>query len=150
MLALLADYLHLLASALWVGGLLAIAILALAVRPLSPLAREALVRASVLRLSKVAVPFVVLVGSAGIYLALRELPAPSALLTSNYGVMLLVKTSAVVGAVALGGYHRRFVVPRIAAGAPVASIRRTLALEVSLLAVALALAAILSQTAPPK
>jgi copper transport protein len=149
-LALLADYLHLLAAALWVGGLVALAILAFASRPLSHAGREAMLRSTVVGLSRIAVPFVALVGLAGIYLALRELPTPSALLTSHYGVWLLVKTSIVVAAVALGGYHRRFVVPRIASGAPVASIRRTLALEVSLLAVALVFAAILSQTAPPK
>ncbi len=149
-LALLADYLHLLAAALWVGGLLALVILAVAARPLAQPAREAMLRATVLGFSRIAVSFVALVGLAGVYLALRELPTPSALLTSNYGVWLLVKTAVVVGAVALGGYHRRFVVPQIASGAPVARIRRTLALEVSLLAVALVLAAILSQTAPPK
>jgi putative copper export protein len=103
-----------------------------------------------LRLSKVAVPIVVVVGLAGAYLALRALPSPSALLTSSYGVTLLLKTAVAIGAVALGGYHRRFVVPRIASGAPVATIRRTLALEVSLLVVALALAAVLGQTPPPK
>jgi copper transport protein len=148
--ALLADYLHLLAGALWVGGLVALVILAAAARPLSESARQAMVRASLLRLSRVAVPVVVLVGFAGIYLALRELPAPSALLSSNYGLTLFAKTAVAVGAVALGGYHRGFVVPRIEAGAPVASIRRTLALEVSLLAVALVLAAVLGQTAPPR
>jgi copper transport protein len=149
-LALLADYLHLLAAALWVGGLLSLVILAVAARPLSQPAREAMLRSTVLGLSRIAVSFVALVGLAGIYLAIRELPTPSALLTSSYGVWLLVKTAVVVGALALGGYHRRFVVPQIASGAPVATIRRTLALEVSLLAVALVLAAILSQTAPPK
>ena len=49
----------------------------------------------------------------------------------------------------MGGYHRLFVVPRIASGAPVTTIRRTLVLEVGLLVAALALAATLSQTAPP-
>jgi copper transport protein len=149
-LALVADYLHLRAATLWVGGLVALALLAAAARPLSRSAREAMVRSTLLNVSRFAVPFVALVGLAGIYLALRELPAPSALLTSNYGITLIVKSAAVVAAVALGGYHRWFVVPRIAAGAPVASIRRTLALEVGLLVVALALAAVLSQTAPPR
>jgi copper transport protein len=149
-LAVIADYLHLLAGALWVGGLIALAIIAAAARPLSRSAREAMVRVSLLRLSKVAVPIVVVVGLAGAYLALRALPSPSALLTSSYGVTLLLKTAVAIGAVALGGYHRRFVVPRIASGAPVATIRRTLALEVSLLVVALALAAVLGQTPPPK
>jgi copper transport protein len=148
-LALLADYLHLLAGALWVGGLVALAILAAAARSLSESEREAMIRATVMRLSSLAVPFVALVGAAGIYLALRELPSPSSLLSSNYGVTLLLKSAVVVGAVALGGYHRRFVVPRIASGAPVASIRRTLTLEVCLVVVALVLAAVLGQTAPP-
>ena len=64
--------------------------------------------------------------------------------------MLLVKTTVFTGALGLGGYHRRSVVPRVAAGAPAASVRRTLALEVGFLLVALALAATLSQTAPPR
>jgi copper transport protein len=147
--ALIADYLHLLAGALWVGGLISLAILAADARRLSSSARESLVRASLLRLSALAVPVVVVVGLAGAYLALSELPAPSALISSGYGVTLMAKTAVALGAVALGGYHRRFVVPRIASGASVASIRRTLVLEVGFLVAALALAATLSQTAPP-
>jgi putative copper export protein len=53
------------------------------------------------------------------------------------------------GALTLGGCHRRFVVPRLAAGEPVGTIRRTLTLELGLLLAVLALAAVLSQTAPP-
>jgi copper transport protein len=147
--ALIADYLHLLAGALWVGGLISLAILAADARRLSSSARESLVRASLLRLSALAVPVVVVVGLAGAYLALSELPAPSALISSGYGVTLMAKTAVALGAVALGGYHQRFVVPRIASGASVASIRRTLVLEVGFLVAALALAATLSQTAPP-
>ena len=59
------------------------------------------------------------------------------------------RASSSIGALAVAGYHHRSVVPRIAAGAPIASIRRTLALEVSLVLVVLVLAATLSQTAPP-
>lgn len=148
-LALAADYVHLLAGALWVGGLVALAIFAGVLRPLSRPAREAVVRACVLRFSSLAVPVVVVLALAGGYLALRELPAPSALLSTGYGVTLLGKSCVFAGALALGGYHRRFVVPRLAAGAPIATIRRTLTLELGLLVAALALAAALSQTAPP-
>lgn len=147
--ALIADYLHLLAGALWAGGLLALVVIAVGARPLSRPARETLFRASLLRLSAIAVPTVLVVGLAGTYLALRELPGPSAIVTTGYGVTLLIKTSVALGAVALGGYHRLIVVPRIAAGAPVAAIRRTLVLEIGFLVAALALAATLSQTAPP-
>jgi copper transport protein len=148
-LALVADYVHLLAGALWLGALVALAILARILRPLARPAREAVIRACVLRFSRLAVPTVVVVALGGAYLALRELPAPSSLVTSGYGITLLVKSIVAVGALAIGGYHHRFVVPRIAAGAPVASMRRTVTLELSLLLLAVALAATLSQIAPP-
>ncbi len=148
-LALAADYLHLLAGALWVGGLVGLAILAGVARPLSRSSREAVFRACAVRFSKLAVPLAVVLAIAGAYLAVRELPSPSALFTSRYGITLLGKSLVAIVALALGGYHHRWVVPRIVAGAPVAGIRRTLALEVSLLLLVLALAAILSQTAPP-
>jgi len=129
---------------------IAIVILVGVARPLSRSDREALVLASLLRFSRLAVMMVATLGIAGVYLAVRELPAVSALLTSRYGVTLLLKTFVFAGALALGGFHRRIAVPRIAAGAPAATIRRTLAVETSLLLGAFALAAILSQTAPPR
>jgi copper transport protein len=148
-LALLADYAHLVAAALWVGGVIAITIMVAKARSLPRSTRDAIARRSILRFSKLALPTVVAVGLFGIYLAVRELPSPSALFSSGYGVMLLVKTAIVLAALMLGAYHRRFVVPRIANGAPAASIRNTLALEMGLLLVVLALAAMLSQAAPP-
>ena len=149
-LVVAADYVHLLTAALWVGGLVGLAILAGVVRPLSRSAREAILRQCLLRFSRLVVPIVVVLALAGAYVALRELPAPSALLTTGYGITLLVKSFVAMGALAVGGYHHRSVVPRIAAGAAISNIRSTLAFEVSLLLVALALAAILSQTAPPR
>jgi copper transport protein len=147
--ALAADYVHLLAGALWVGALVSLAILVGVLRPLSPPAREAIARACLLRFSRLAVPTIIVLALAGAYLALRELPGPAALVTSAYGITLLVKVAVSIGALGIGGYHHRSVVPRITAGAPVAGIRRTLALEATLLLFALALAATLSQTAPP-
>jgi copper transport protein len=148
-LALVADYAHLVAGALWVGGLVALVMIAATTRSLPPPTREAVARACILRFSKLAVPAVAVVALAGVYLALRELPSPSALVSSNYGLTLLVKSAIALGALTLGGYHRRFVMPRLAAGAPVGAIRRTLTLELGLLLAVLALAAVLSQTAPP-
>ncbi|HEY4826164.1 MAG TPA: CopD family protein [Solirubrobacteraceae bacterium] len=147
--ALAADYVHLVAAALWVGGVIALAILAGVARPLSRAEREPLVRECLLRFSRLAVPSVIVLAVAGGYLALRELPTLSAVLNSSYGVTLLLKSIVFLAAFALAAYHRGLVMPRIAAGAPVATIRRTLTLEVTLLLLALVLAAILSQTAPP-
>jgi copper transport protein len=148
-LALVADYLHLAAAALWVGGLVALALLAGVMRPRARADRDALVRACVLRFSRLAAPAVAVLALAGGYLVLREFPGPAALFDTRYGITLVIKTVAFAGALALAGYHQRSVAPRLAAGAPVASMRRTLALEVALLVLALALAAVLSQTAPP-
>ena len=148
-LALVADYAHVLASALWVGGLVALVLLARAARSLPPARREAITRACVLRVSALAAPAVAVVGAGGVYLALRELPDPSALVSSHYGITLLAKTGVALGALALGAYHRRFVVPRLAAGTPVATLRATLALELGILLAVLVLAAVLSQSAPP-
>ena len=145
-LALIADYIHLLAAALWVGGLLAIG---LALRGVPRSVREDAVRRSIIQFSRLAAPTVAVVALAGVYLALRELPSVSALVTSGYGITLLIKATLAGGALALGGYHRRFVVPRLASGAPIAAIRRTLMLEVGVLMTVLALAAVLSQRAPP-
>jgi copper transport protein len=149
-LALTADYLHIVAGALWVGGVVSLAILAWVVRSLPRAARDALARASLLRFSRLAVPIVIVFALAGAYVALRELPTPSALLTSSYGLTLLAKSVAFIVALSLAGYHRRSLVPRIAAGGQVANMRRTLALEAGVLLLALVLAAALSQTAPPR
>lgn len=148
-LTLLADYAHLAAAALWVGGLVAIVILVGSGRRLSGSARDELARTSILRFSRLVLPTVVLVAVAGVVLMVRDLRVPSQLLTSGYGVTLVVKSAVVLAALALGAYHRRVVVTRLTAGAPVATMRRTLALELGLLVAVLGLAAILSQTAPP-
>jgi copper transport protein len=148
-LALLADYVHLLAVALWVGGVVALTILARVARRLSASARDAVLRVCLVRFARLAVPSVGVLALAGAYLALRELPAASALFTSGYGITLLFKSAVFLAALSLAAYHNRTVVPRIAAGAPIAAIRRSLTLEVTFLLVAVALAAVLSQTAPP-
>lgn len=148
-LALIVDFVHLVAAALWAGGVAGAVILAVSARALTSTAREAMARACVLRFSKLALPIVVVAGFAGIYLAVRQLPTPSDLLTSGYGVTLIVKTAVALAALALGGYHRRFVMPRLASGEPVASIRRSLTVELAVLGAVLILAAILSQAAPP-
>jgi copper transport protein len=145
-LALVADYIHLLAAALWVGGLVAIG---LAVRAAPRATRDDVVRGAILQFSRLAAPTVAVVALAGVYLALRELPTVSALITTGYGITLLIKAAVAGGALAVGGYHRRFVVPRLASGTPVAAIRRTLMLEVGVLFAVLALAADLSQRPPP-
>jgi putative copper export protein len=148
-LALAADYIHLVGAAVWVGAIGAMLILVGPARRLSSASREDLLRACLIRFSRLAAPLVIVLALAGGYLALRQLPGPGSLVTSGYGVILLAKTAVFAGILLLAGYHRQSVIPRIASGARVDSLRRTLALEAGLLLVTLALAAVLSQTAPP-
>lgn len=148
--ALCADYLHLVAAALWAGGLVAVAGLAMAAGRLSPSRREALIRLCLVRFSTFALPVVIALALAGLDIALSEVRTLSALITTGYGITLIAKSVLALAAIGLGGYHRRVVLPRITAGAPVLSLRRTLALEGALLLGALALAAALSQSAPPR
>jgi copper transport protein len=148
-LLLLADYAHLLAAALWLGGLVALVTLTASARSRSGPEREALFRAGLLRFSAIAPALVALLAGAGVYVAIGELPSVSAILTSRYGIVLVAKVAAFAVAIGLAAYHRFSVVPRVAAGASAVGVRRTLAAEVFLLAAALALAAVLSQTPPP-
>jgi copper transport protein len=148
-LALVADFLHLVAAALWVGGLLSLVILGASTRSLPRAEREAVVRACMERFSRLVLPTVAVVALAGLYLALRELPSVSAITSTGYGLMLLIKSLIVLAALSLGGYHRRLVIPRLKAGLPAAALRRTLTLEMGLLLAVLAIAAVISQSAPP-
>ena len=68
---------------------------------------------------------------------------------SRDGILILARTATFAAAIAIAGYHRRSVVPRVAAGAPAAAVRRTLMIEAGILLVTLVLAATLSQSAPP-
>lgn len=148
-LLLLADYAHLVAAALWIGGLVALMILAASIRPQTGAERQDLFRLCLLRFSTVAPGLVAVLAAAGVCVAVGELPSVSAIFTSRYGILLITKTAAFGVAIALAAYHRFSVVPRVAAGTPAVAIRRTLTNEMIVLAVAVGFAAILSQTAPP-
>jgi copper transport protein len=97
-----ADWVHLSAASLWIGGLVTLAV---AVWPVAPgLRREAFVR-----FSRLAVVLVALVLAAGIYISVVRLPQFSDLWTNSYGQVLLVKISLVAVVLAWGGFHHFFV-----------------------------------------
>jgi copper transport protein len=140
----LADWVHISAASLWLGGLLALAV---AVWPVAPeLRREAF-----FRFSRVAVVLVGLVLAAGTYLSLVRVPHLSDLWTQRYGEVLLVKISLVALAVTWGAVHHFVVRPRLAGAAPQTASRigRSLLGE-SMVGVAVLLAAaILVDSKPP-
>jgi copper transport protein len=104
-----ADWAHLSAASLWIGGLIQ---LVLVVWPLMPdLRRDAFLAFS--RLATVCVGVLLL---AGIYLAILRLPQLNDLWTTHYGEVLLVNIGLVSLAFAWGGLHKLVAVPVVARG----------------------------------
>src|SRR5207244_11076614 len=105
----LADWAHLSAACLWIGGLVQ---LTLVVWPLMPEAR----RAAFLAFSRLATVCVGVLLLAGVYLSIVRLPRLHDLWTTGYGHVLLVKVGLVALAFAWGALHKVVAVPRIARG----------------------------------
>jgi copper transport protein len=148
------DFLHLTAAALWTGGLVALAVLAVpaARRDQHRARRQAVLAACLARFSSVALWLVGALIAAGVYLALVEGRWPVTLHRA-WGAALVAKAVLAAGAVALGAYHRWRVVPRLrprAAGPTrgLGRVGRSLAAEAALAAAALLAAAVLTNLAP--
>jgi copper transport protein len=138
----LADWAHLSAACLWIGGLVQ---LTAVVWPLLPeLRRPALLAFS--RLATVCVGVLLL---AGIYLAILRLPQLSDLWTTGYGQILLVKIALVALAFAWGGLHKLRAVPVVARDGTVPRLRASLAGESMVGMIVLLVAAILVNANPP-
>jgi copper transport protein len=105
----LADWVHLSAATLWIGGLVQLAVVVL---PLAPDLR----RAAFLRFSTMATVLVALVLAAGTYLSVLRLPHLHDLWTTHYGHVLLVKLGLVAVALAWGALHRFLAVPAVERG----------------------------------
>jgi len=137
----LADWVHISAASLWVGGLLALAV---AVWPVAPELR----RWAFYRFSRVAVVLVGLVLAAGTYLSLVRVPHLDDLWTQRYGVVLLVKISLVALAVGWGAVHHFVVRPRLT-GTGGSRVGRSLLGEGMVGVAVLLVAAILVDSKPP-
>jgi copper transport protein len=138
----LADWLHLAAAALWVGGLVQ---LTAVVWPAAPeLRREAF-----LRFSRLATVLVALLLGAGTYLSVLRLPHVHDLWTTGYGHVLLLKLGLVALALLWGAVHHFVAAPRLARGGPSGRLARSLLGESAVAAAVLLLAAVLVDSKPP-
>ncbi|MGQ0568739.1 MAG: copper resistance CopC/CopD family protein [Armatimonadota bacterium] len=152
-LAALVDWVHLLAVALWIGGLVT---LLLVLRAAAPSDRSWLSAALVPRFSTVAGISLVVVIATGLYSSWLNLPSARALTITPYGRALLVKLVLIAPLVALGALNRFVLRPRLAvatAGSEPAALRRFLHFvtgEVGLGAVILLVVAVLTITPPAK
>ncbi len=144
-LSQLADWAHLAAASLWVGGLVQ---LAFVVWPLEPELR----RRAFLRFSRLATVLIVVILSAGIYLSVLRLPRLEDLWSERYGQVLLVKLALVSLALLWGAAHHFLVRPALERGAPLfARLPRSLAGESAVgMAILLAAAVLVDSKPPPR
>jgi cytochrome c oxidase assembly factor CtaG/putative copper export protein len=131
---------HIVAIALWVGGLVALSWYA---------ARRGAYLARVARsYSALALGCFVMVGASGVLNAWIRIGSVTDLFTTAYGVLVLGKVAALATLGWFGTMHRRRTLRELEAGRPTA-FRRFAAAEIVVMAGALALGVALSRTAPP-
>jgi len=141
----LADWIHLAAALLWVGGLLVLAAC------VWPLARD-LRKEAFLRFSRLATLLIAALLGAGIYLSVVRLPAVSDLWTEGYGRVLLVKIALVSLALLWGAFHHFVARPALVQEGSSrwpSRLGRTLVGEASIAMAILLLAAVLVNSKPP-
>ena len=139
----LADWVHLSAACLWLGGLLQLAVV---IWPLAPELR----RQAFLRYARMAPVLIALLVAAGIYLSVLRLPQLSDLWAASYGRVLLVKLGLVSVALAWGGLHHMIGRPLVERGHPfVGKLSRSLLGEASVGMAVLLAAAVLVDSKPP-
>jgi copper transport protein len=140
----LADWLHLTAATLWIGGLVQ---LAAVVWPTAPELR----RSAFIRFSRLATVLVAILVVAGTYLSILRLPNVHDLWTANYGRVLLVKLGLVSVALAWGALHKLVALPAVERGDGwiLKRLPRSLAAESAVAMAVLLAAAVLVDSKPP-
>jgi copper transport protein len=151
---------HVTAMSVWLGGLVALAVLVpRATGALTPAAaRTRLLSALLLRFSPLALAAVLALGVTGTLQSMLYLQTFGDLPGSAFGRVVLVKTALVLVLVGLGAVNRRRVMPRLRAlaargGPPDAAgrlLRRVAGAEVGLMVLALAATGALAAFAPPR
>ncbi len=136
-----ADWVHLSAASLWIGGLLSLGLVVWTDRGLR--------RTAFWRFSEIAGPLVALVVAAGVYMTFKRLPALDDLWTVGYGQVLLVKLGLVSLALSWGAFHHFVVRPRLDHPAVAGRLSRSLLGEATVAVSILLLAAILVDSKPP-
>ncbi len=134
---------HVVAAAVWTGGLAALAVHG---------RRSGDLAGAAARYSTVALGCFVLTGVTGLtsaWVLLGSDPAGvAAALGTGYGGLLAVKTAALLALGLLGRWHRRATLPRLRAGEP-GAFRRLAAVEVGIMAATVAVAVALAASPPP-
>lgn len=150
LVATVADVAHLVAAALWAGGLV---LLWATLRHRRAAGADPIGTGRIVaRFSVLATGGIVAVGVAGVALGWTQLGSLAELTGSRYGLFLLAKVALVVGVAALAAYNHFALVPALGQGQARAALGRlwtTLRVEALALAAVVALTAVLVVTTPP-
>jgi len=151
LLAVLADWVHLLAAAALLGGWTSF-LLALWYTPRP--GREPLARAVLPRLSALFGVSLLVLSATGLYVAAVHVPGTDAFGTTAYGRLLLGKLLLVLVVCVLGAVNRYVLMPRVLASSPgrggaLRALTRTLGGELAVGAAILLTVAVLTLTPPP-
>ncbi|MGI9557330.1 MAG: CopD family protein [Solirubrobacterales bacterium] len=105
--------LHLIAAAVWAGGLVMLGVIAASTRQaLDERARIALFRVIGRRFLVLSLLTAILIGATGVDMAVDRLPSWGALTDTSFGRLLLAKTALFAAALALGFLHGLVLGPR--------------------------------------
>ena len=140
-----AKAIHLLATAVWVGGLLW-----LLIRPAGDDVQLFATDAD--RVSSRALWAVIAVAFTGVVQTRLFLDSWSGLVTSAYGLLVLAKTAGLLVLVAFGAYNRQRVMPRLTAepnGTEVGVLRASVTREIVVVAIVILLGGLLAYVPPP-
>lgn len=132
---------HLIAAAVWLGGLVWLIVGG----PAEPAANID----DVHRVSAVALIAVIAVLITGTIETLVFAPSPLALLRSAYGAIVIAKLVGLGLLVAFGAYHRRYNLPRLRRGIGAPGFRRTVMWEVGVMTIIVLLGGWLAYVPPP-
>lgn len=139
-LEILAQWVHVVAASIWVGGLAALLV---GLRGAPDEEKAVAVR----RFSTVAAFALAIVAATGVVRALGQLHGWSDLWSTGYGIVVLAKIGLILILATLGAVNRYRNVPRTAAD--LKPLRRVSRVEVAIGAVTLAAASVLASLAPP-
>ena len=113
-LAILLDWLHLLAAGFWLGGLFHLVLtMPKAVSSLDAIRRAEFQGFAISRFTGLAVPAVIVITLTGIYNSWIHLDEPADLWTTSYGMVLLLKTVLFLMMLAVGGLNSFILRPRL-------------------------------------
>ena len=142
--AIPAKAIHLLASGVWLGGLLW-----LVIRPTKDTAE--LFRDDTLRVSTFALVAIIAVAFTGVLQTWLFLPTIRDVLTSPYGWFVVAKTAGLFALAGFGAYHRKRLIPQLAAAAEggVVTMRTWVAREIWVMLAVILLGGLLAYVPPP-